>query len=138
MPGVRLVPCHRFSEFTDWDELRDAGAFHALWLPWGENELRQCLGFVWEAEKRLVGDQTLAPMPPGRSLKVVPGNPTIVPRSYVDFPLFFGATISVADISLSRAVTFSPLDSSWQPKLLVTAGFSASGILNHNFPGGIW
>jgi hypothetical protein len=53
LPEVRLLPCHGFSEPVDWPELCDAGAFHALWLPLKENEVRQSLGFVREAEKRL-------------------------------------------------------------------------------------
>jgi hypothetical protein len=53
LPNVRLIACHEFSEPIDWPALSDAGAFHALCLPLKENELRQCLGFVWEAGKRL-------------------------------------------------------------------------------------
>src|ERR1019366_7575986 len=52
LPKIRLVACHGFSEAIDWPELSDAGAFHELWLPLQENEVRLCLGFVWEAEKR--------------------------------------------------------------------------------------
>ncbi len=52
LPEARLLPCHGFSEPIDWPELCDAGAFHALWLPLRENEVRQSLGFVWEAEER--------------------------------------------------------------------------------------
>jgi hypothetical protein len=53
LPGARLIPCHGFSEQVDWDELSDAGAFHFLWLPLKENELRQCLGFVWQMMQQL-------------------------------------------------------------------------------------
>ncbi len=53
LPKTRLVVCHGFSERIDWPELSDAGAFHELWLPLQDNEARLCLGFVWEAEKRL-------------------------------------------------------------------------------------
>ena len=52
VPGVRLVACHGFQEPIDWPELCDAGAFHALWLPLKENEVRRSLGFISEAEKR--------------------------------------------------------------------------------------
>ena len=52
LPEVRLVACHGFSESIDWPELCDAGAFHSLWLPLKENEVRRSFGFVWEAEKR--------------------------------------------------------------------------------------
>ncbi len=53
VPDVRLVACHKFSESLDWPELSNAGAFHALGLPMKENEVRQSLGFLWEAENRL-------------------------------------------------------------------------------------
>jgi DNA-binding NtrC family response regulator len=52
LPDVRLVVCHGFGDVFDWPELSDAGAFHALRLPLQEDELRQSLGFIWEAEKR--------------------------------------------------------------------------------------
>jgi len=55
LPEMPLIPCHGFSDPFYWPELCDAGAFHALWLPLRENEVRQSLGFVWEAEKRLAG-----------------------------------------------------------------------------------
>jgi hypothetical protein len=53
LPDVRLVVCHGFGDSFDWTELCNAGAFHALQLPLQEQELRQSLGFIWEAEKRL-------------------------------------------------------------------------------------
>jgi hypothetical protein len=52
LPAARLIPCQGFSESSNWEDLSDAGAFHPLWLPLKENELRQCLGFIWQAEKR--------------------------------------------------------------------------------------
>jgi hypothetical protein len=52
-PVVRLVACHGFQEPIDWPSLCDAGAFHALWLPFKENEVRRSLGFISEAEKRM-------------------------------------------------------------------------------------
>jgi hypothetical protein len=52
MPDIRLVACNNFSEATDYPKLCRAGLFHALWMPLREHEVRQCLGFVWEAEKR--------------------------------------------------------------------------------------
>lgn len=48
---AHLIPCCGFSDPVDWDQLRDAGAFHSLWLPLKENELRQCLGFIWQATR---------------------------------------------------------------------------------------
>lgn len=52
LPAVRLIACSEFSTFLDWPQLCEAGAFHTLWLPLKENEVRQALGFVWEAEQR--------------------------------------------------------------------------------------
>jgi hypothetical protein len=52
-PALRLVACHGFQEPIDWPRLCDAGAFHALWLPFKENEVRRSLGFISEAEKRM-------------------------------------------------------------------------------------
>jgi hypothetical protein len=54
LPHVRLITCHGFSDPIDWEELSEAGAFHAIHLPLKENELRQALGFVWEAERRSI------------------------------------------------------------------------------------
>ncbi len=51
VPDARLIPCLGFSEAIDWDALTDDGAYHALWLPLRESELRQCLGFVWDSEQ---------------------------------------------------------------------------------------
>jgi hypothetical protein len=47
-----LIPCHRFSDVVNWPELADAGAFHALALPFDQGEVRQSLGFVWAARLR--------------------------------------------------------------------------------------
>jgi DNA-binding NtrC family response regulator len=58
-PRVRLVTCHGFGDTFDWPELCDAGAFHALSLPAREEELRQSLGFIWEAEKRAAAGRNL-------------------------------------------------------------------------------
>jgi hypothetical protein len=52
LPEVRLIVCHGFAEAIDWPDLSDAGAFHELMLPLKENEVRLCLGFVWQAENR--------------------------------------------------------------------------------------
>jgi len=59
MPDARVVVCHGFGDVFDWPELSDAGAFHALRLPLQEDELRQSLGFIWEAEKRLTTARTV-------------------------------------------------------------------------------
>jgi hypothetical protein len=52
LPGIRPIACHEFSDAPDWPELCGAGAFHALWLPLKEAEVRQSLGFVAQAENR--------------------------------------------------------------------------------------
>jgi DNA-binding NtrC family response regulator len=51
-PQALLIPCHRFSDVVNWPELAEAGAFHALALPFKPNEVRQSLGFVWSARLR--------------------------------------------------------------------------------------
>ena len=51
-PQVLLIPCVRFSEVVDWPELADAGAFHALSMPFSAAEVRQSLAFVWAARLR--------------------------------------------------------------------------------------
>jgi hypothetical protein len=53
MPGVRLIPCHGYGEPIDWTELSNAGAFHSLGLPLKADEVRQSLGFIAQAEKRV-------------------------------------------------------------------------------------
>jgi len=53
LPEARAVAFHGFAEPIDWPGLCDAGAFHALWLPLKEDDVRQSFGFVWEAEQRL-------------------------------------------------------------------------------------
>jgi len=62
LPDVRPVACHGFSESIDWPALCDAGAFHSLWLPLMEDEVRRSFGFVWEAEKRLAAAADRVPM----------------------------------------------------------------------------
>jgi hypothetical protein len=53
VPEARLVACNHFSEAADYPKLCRSGLFHSVWLPLKLNEVRQCLGFIWEAEKRL-------------------------------------------------------------------------------------
>lgn len=62
LPEVRTVACHGFSEPFDWPELSEAGAFHALWLPFKENEVQQSFGFIREAEKRLAESSEKVPL----------------------------------------------------------------------------
>ncbi len=51
-PAALPVACHKFSEAFAWPELAEAGAFHAVSLPFDPDELRQSLGFVWGAMLR--------------------------------------------------------------------------------------
>jgi hypothetical protein len=53
LPEISLVVCHGFSEPVDWPALCEAGAFHALWLPLKENEVRKSFGFVLQSRQRL-------------------------------------------------------------------------------------
>jgi hypothetical protein len=62
LPDARPFVCHGFSESTDWPALCDAGAFHSLWLPLKENEVRRSFGFLWEAEKRVAAATDRVPM----------------------------------------------------------------------------
>ncbi len=68
LPDARLVPCLKFSEAVDLDHLTDAGAFHFLWMPWKESELRQCIGFLWQNTRSLPAG-ILQPMPVERARK---------------------------------------------------------------------
>jgi hypothetical protein len=52
LPDVRLIACYGFSESINWPELSEAGVYHSLWLPLKENEVRQSLGFIAQAEER--------------------------------------------------------------------------------------
>jgi len=52
-PGVRLIVCHSFGDSVNWSDIHSAGAFHALPVPFRESEVRQSLGFILDAEKRL-------------------------------------------------------------------------------------
>jgi hypothetical protein len=53
LPKALPIVCHKSSETILWSELADAGAFHALLMPLCESEVRQSLGFVWAAQRRL-------------------------------------------------------------------------------------
>jgi hypothetical protein len=52
--SVAPIACHAFSEPIDWPALSAAGAFHDVWLPLKPSEVRQSLGFVSEARRRLL------------------------------------------------------------------------------------
>lgn len=51
-PRAFPILCHGFAEHVDWPRAADAGAFHSIPVPFSVAELRQSLGFVWEAKKR--------------------------------------------------------------------------------------
>jgi|KBSSwiStaDraftv2_1062776.scaffolds.fasta_scaffold1631159_1 hypothetical protein len=53
LPKALPIVCHKSSETIRWSDLADAGAFHALLMPLCESEVRQSLGFVWAAQRRL-------------------------------------------------------------------------------------
>jgi DNA-binding NtrC family response regulator len=61
-PQAQLIPCYRFSEVVNWPDLAEAGAFHALALPFDTGEIRQSLGFVWSARLRKTAN--VVPMRP--------------------------------------------------------------------------
>lgn len=67
-PQALLVPCHRLSEFVNWPELVDAGAFHAVALPLKPEELRQSLSFVWSARLKRTAKLVAMPRPETRRL----------------------------------------------------------------------
>jgi hypothetical protein len=52
LPGIPLIACPEFRDRIDWPELSEAGAFHSLWLPMKEEEVRRSFGFVAEAARR--------------------------------------------------------------------------------------
>lgn len=51
-PGALPILCHGFAETIDWPQAAEAGAFHSLQLPFDLGEVRQSLGFAWEAKRR--------------------------------------------------------------------------------------
>ena len=51
-PNARVVACYRLSSQLLADELVAAGAFHSVPRPLHLGELKQSLGFVWEAWSR--------------------------------------------------------------------------------------
>jgi hypothetical protein len=48
-PMAFPILCHGFADHIDWPRAADAGAFHAIPVPFSIAELRQSLGFVWGA-----------------------------------------------------------------------------------------
>lgn len=60
-PSALLIVCHRFSDDLNWHELAQAGAFHALALPFNLSEVRQSLAFVWAARFRSASNVLMMP-----------------------------------------------------------------------------
>jgi len=51
-PKALPILCHGFADAIDWPQVAEAGGFHSLLLPFTWGEIRQSLGFVWEARYR--------------------------------------------------------------------------------------
>jgi DNA-binding NtrC family response regulator len=51
-PGTLPIVCHGFADAIEWPQVAEAGGFHSLFLPFSRSELRQSLGFVWDANCR--------------------------------------------------------------------------------------
>ena len=51
-PDALPIICRRFSEASCWPEMAGAGVYHILHYPFALNEIRQCFGFVREAQRR--------------------------------------------------------------------------------------
>lgn len=51
-PKALPILCHGFADGIDWPQAARAGAFHSLLLPFCAREIRQSLGFVFEAKCR--------------------------------------------------------------------------------------
>src|SRR5271165_2971165 len=51
-PTALPILCHGFREAIDWPQAARAGAFHTLLLPFNVREVRQSLGFVFDAKYR--------------------------------------------------------------------------------------
>jgi hypothetical protein len=49
-PRALPILCHGFAEGIDWPQAARAGAFHSLLLPFKVSEIRQSLGFVFDAK----------------------------------------------------------------------------------------
>jgi hypothetical protein len=58
-PGALAIICRRFSDLIDWPLLAARGAFHMIFLPFEESELRQSFGFIWAATRRAQKTQDL-------------------------------------------------------------------------------
>lgn len=51
LPYTCILVCLGFGERIDWVDLREAGAFDSLHLPFAEAEVRQTLGFVSSSQQ---------------------------------------------------------------------------------------
>jgi len=51
-PEALPILCQGFSDAIHWPKVVAAGGFHSLFLPFHMGEVRQSLGFVWDAKCR--------------------------------------------------------------------------------------
>jgi hypothetical protein len=51
-PEALPIICRRFGEAIRWPEMTGGGAYYILHYPFALNEIRQCFGFVREAQRR--------------------------------------------------------------------------------------
>ena len=51
-PAALSIVCHRLSKPDCWSRWEEAGAFHALLLPFQAGEVRQSLAFVHDQQRR--------------------------------------------------------------------------------------
>jgi hypothetical protein len=58
-PSALPILCHGFRDLIHWPQAARAGAFHSLLVPFNVREVRQSLGFVYEAKRR----SAVIPMP---------------------------------------------------------------------------
>ncbi len=76
-PGALPILCHGFADAIDWPQVAQAGVFHSLRWPFELGEVRQSLGFVWDAKARAA----ITPIPQEPRLRAVArneGRPRIV------------------------------------------------------------
>jgi len=71
-PRARRVLCYRFSDTMSLAEMADAGAFQTLATPLNPTEVRQCLGFVWAADRRKPANVVSLDEHPAPRRKVTP------------------------------------------------------------------
>jgi hypothetical protein len=76
---VRLVICHGITEAIDWRELADEGAFHGIEFPLRNREVRQSLGFIWEADRNARSAERAPEIGSGVNL---PGDDSLIAKCF--------------------------------------------------------